>query len=594
MDFFDVLTLLGGIAFFLFGMNLMSLGLEKIASRKLESSLRRLTSNLIKSIILGAGLTVALQSSTAVTVMLVGFANSGLMSFRQAIGIIFGSNIGTTLTSWLLSLVGISEEAGFLLLFKPENIAMITALIGISLSVLSKKQRRKHFGTVLLGFSILMYSMSVMKTAVSGLQEIPQFVNIMTMFTNPVMGVIVGAVFTVVIQSSAASVAILQSLSVSGGITFGMALPIMMGFEIGTCATALVSSVGANKNAKRVAVIHLLFNVLGAVICLIVFYLIDSIFKLGLAQSDVQPFYIAIVQTSSNIITSIFLLPFVKQLEKLVNLIVPDSKHSEKYTLVDERLLLTPSFAVAECNNVTRKMASTAHEIILLSMSLFKKFSESQAEVVSEKESELDKYEDKLGTYLVKLSSKELSDKDSKQVFKMLHSIGDFERLGDHAVNLSNAAKEMYERQIDFSDMAKKELEVLTAAIREILDITMQSFMNDDIELAAKVEPLEQVIDRMITEIKANHIIRLQNGFCTIQMGFVLSDILTNYERISDHCSNIAVTLIEVKENNSFDTHEYLNRLKEEPNSQYIELYKQYKAKYKLPGRNYLEGGKAD
>ncbi|NLB62357.1 MAG: Na/Pi cotransporter family protein, partial [Clostridiales bacterium] len=455
MDLFDIITLLGGLSFFMYGMNLLSTSLEKISSGKLERSLKRLTSNIVSSMALGAGLTIAMQSSTALTVMLVGFANSGLMSFRQAIGVIFGSNIGTTLTSWFTSLVGINSDNTLLLLLKPQNLGLIAALIGLSFAMLSKKQRRRDIGTVLIGFAILMYSMSMMTSSVSGLKDVPQFINLMTMFSNPIMGVLVGAVFTAILHSSAASVVILQSLAVTGQINFGMALPIMMGFEIGTCATALLSSVNANKNAKRVAVVHLTFNVLGAVLCLSLFYLVDYVFKLGLASSAVTPVLIAIVQSSNNVITSVSLLPFIWLLEKIAYLVVPDSKQNEKYTLVDERLLLTPSFAVAESNNVTKRMSEVAKEMIDLSISLFNKYSINVADTVYEKEKELDMYEDKLGTYLVKLSSKELSHGDNNKIFKMLHSIGDFERIGDHAVNLADAAKEIDERQVEFSPMAK-------------------------------------------------------------------------------------------------------------------------------------------
>ena len=579
MDLFSVITLLGGLAFFLYGMHVMSTGLEKMAGGKLERILKRMTSNPFKSLLLGAGITIAIQSSSAMTVMLVGLVNSGIMQLEQTVGVIMGSNIGTTLTAWILSLAGIESENIWIKLLKPENFAPIVALIGIILLMAAKEKKKKDIGVICIGFSVLMYGMELMSAAVSPIAEIPEFQHLLTAFKNPLLGVLVGAVFTGVIQSSAASVGILQALSMTGGITCSMAFPIIMGQNIGTCVTALLSSFGTNKNAKRVVAIHMSFNIIGTALCLSVFYGLNALFRFSFMDSVINPLGIAAAHSVFNIVTTAILLPFSRLLVKLANAVIRDNSESESYTFLDERLLNTPSFAISECNNMTVKMAELARNTIFQSIKLTADYQEKDAETILKNEDKLDLFEDKLGTYLVKLSSKALSDADSKQVSKMLHTIGDFERLGDHAVNILNVAQEIHEKKMSFSDEAEKELRQLIPALKEILEITMTAFESDDVALATRVEPLEQVIDYLIAEIKRNHIERLQTGKCTIEMGFVLSDMLTNFERVSDHCSNIAVAMIEV-DRNSFGTHEYLSGVKSMNDEQFNTCFSAYCEKY--------------
>ncbi len=579
MDLFSVITLLGGLAFFLYGMHVMSTGLEKMAGGKLERILKRMTSNPLKSLLLGAGITIAIQSSSAMTVMLVGLVNSGIMQLGQTVGVIMGSNIGTTLTAWILSLAGIESENIWIKLLKPENFAPIVALIGIILLMAAKEKKKKDIGVICIGFSVLMYGMELMSAAVSPIAEIPEFQHLLTAFKNPLLGVLVGAVFTGVIQSSAASVGILQALSMTGGITCSMAFPIIMGQNIGTCVTALLSSFGTNKNAKRVVVIHMSFNIIGTVLCLLVFYGLNALFRFPFMEAVINPLGIAAAHSVFNIVTTAILLPFSRMLVKLANAVIRDNSESESYTFLDERLLNTPSFAISECNNMTVKMAELARNTIFQSIKLIADYQEKDAETILKNEDKLDLFEDKLGTYLVKLSSKALSDADSKQVSKMLHTIGDFERLGDHAVNILNVAQEIHEKKMSFSDEAEEELRQLIPALKEILEITMTAFESDDVSLATRVEPLEQVIDYLIAEIKRNHIERLQTGKCTIEMGFVLSDMLTNFERVSDHCSNIAVAMIEV-DRNSFGTHEYLSGVKSMNDEQFNTCFSAYCEKY--------------
>ncbi len=578
----SIIMLFGGLAFFLYGMHVMSTGLEKMSGSKLEKVLKQSTSNPFKSLLLGAGITIAIQSSSAMTVMLVGLVNSGIMALGQTIGVIMGSNIGTTLTAWILSLNGIeSSENLFLNLLKPENFSPVIALVGIGMIMLAKRQKLKDIGNIFVGFAVLMYGMVLMGDAVEPLSEMEGFSDMLTAFTNPILGVLVGAVFTGVIQSSAASVGILMTLSLNGQVTFGMAIPIIMGQNIGTCVTALISSIGVNKNAKRVAVVHIAFNLIGSIVGLVLIYGLNLIFHFTFLDNVISPVGIAACHSIFNICTTALLLPFSKQLEKLANLVVRDSKTKEKYTFIDQRLLDTPSFAISECNNRTVDMAQIAKETILNAIHLFDNYDESTCEAILKQEESLDRYEDKLGTFLVRLSSKELSDSDSHQVSKMLHTIGDFERIGDHAVNLLKVAQEIHDKKIQFSHEAKRELSVLTAALKEILDITTRAFSDDDLQLATKVEPLEQVIDELIAKIKFNHIERLQRGNCTIELGFILSDVLTNYERVSDHCSNIAVAMIEV-EHDSFKTHKYLGQLKSDENLEFSLEFNDYKEKYAL------------
>ena len=583
MDIFSVFTLCGGLAFFLYGMSVLSAGLEKMAGSTLQQLLKQMTSNPIKSLLLGAGITIAIQSSSAMTVMLVGLVNSGIMQLGQTIGVIMGSNVGTTLTAWILSLSGIESSNVWVKMLKPESFSPVLALIGIVLIMASKSDRKRSVGSVMVGFAILMYGMELMKDAMSPLADMPEFADILTAFTNPLLGLLVGAVFTGVIQSSAASVGILQALSLTGGITYGIAMPIIMGQNIGTCVTALLSSIGVNRNARRVAVVHISFNLIGSLVFMVAFYGTGMFINYTFLDWAIDPVGIAVIHSIFNIATTALLLPFTKQLEWIANRVVKEGSEEQKVTFVDSRLLATPSIAIAECANKTVEMAKLAKETILQALSLLDKYDEKLGLQVKEREDQLDIYEDKLGTILVQLSSKSLSDADSHQVSKQLHTIGDFERIGDHAVNLWKTAEEIHTKKIQFSAAAQKEIAVLVAALREILEITTRAFAEDDMDLAKKVEPLEQVIDYLITSIRANHVKRLKDGNCTIELGFVLSDLLTNCSRVSDHCSNIAVAQIETAQN-AYDAHQYLNSVKSGSDADFQLAYEAYRARYSLIG----------
>ena len=584
MDIFSLFTLCGGVAFFLYGMSLMSSRLEKLAGGRLEQMLRKMTDNRFKSLLLGAGITIAIQSSSAMTVMLVGLVNSGIMELGQTVGVIMGSNVGTTLTAWILSLSGIDSSSFWLQLLKPEVFSPLVALAGMILRTRNKSGRRRSAGSIMVGFAILMTGMEMMKNAVSPLADMPEFNAILTAFTNPFLGVLVGAVFTGVIQSSAASVGILQALSLTGGISYGVALPIIMGQNIGTCVTALLSSIGVNRNARRVSVIHISFNLIGTAACLAAFYGSDLIFHYAFMDASIDPAGIAMVHSVFNIATTALLLPFSKQLEKLAYVVVKEDKQeTQKFSFIDQRLLATPSVAIAECANKTVDMARLAEDTILKSLSLLGKYDEKTAEEVVGNEDQLDRYEDQLGTLLVQLSGKALSDEDSRNISKQLHTIGDFERIGDHAVNLLKTAQEIHEKDIRFSGQALEELKILLSALRDILRVTTKAFAEEDLPLAARVEPLEQVIDGLIADIKSNHIVRLQKGHCTIEMGFVLSDLLTNCERVSDHCSNIAVAQIETAQN-AYQAHEYLGEIKGGGNTAFQSAFEGYLSRYALKG----------
>lgn len=583
MDIFSIITLLGGLAFFLYGMNVMSQGLEKMAGGQLETILQKMTSNRFKAMGLGIVVTAAIQSSSAVTVILVGLVNSGIMHFGSTIGIIMGANVGTTVTAWLLSMIGIESSNPFIRLLKPENFSLVFALVGIMLIMMSKSTKKKDIGGILIGFAVLMFGMELMSGAVEPLKDMPEFTSILTMFENPIFGILAGAILTGIIQSSSASVGILQALSMTGTINFSVALPIIMGQNIGTCVTALISSIGVNKNARKVSVVHIIFNLLGTLVWLIVFYALNSVFKFAFVNEAITPVDIAVVHSVFNISTTFILLPFTNQLEKIANFVIKKDENEKpvKNDFLDSRLLATPSVAVAECKKLTYKMAQVAQNIIHRSFSLFDKFNEDVETKMFSDEEELDLYEDKLGNYLITISSKGLSDADSRAKFMMLHNIGDFERLGDHALNLYKAAKELNTKKLNFTEDAQKDLLVLRRAAEEIVDNTVNAYINGDMSLAIKVEPLEQVIDKLAAEIKTKHIERLQRGECTIEMGFILSDILTNYERISDHCSNIAVAMIEIN-HGVFDTHKYLNSIKNSNNKEFNESYEMYEAKYSL------------
>lgn len=587
MDIFSVFSLIGGLAFFLFGMNVMSNNLEKMAGGKLELLLKKMTTNPFVSLFLGAAITIAIQSSSATTVMLVGLVNSGIMEFGQTINVIFGANIGTTLTAWILSLSGIESSNVVIQMLKPENFSPIIAFIGVLMIMLCKSDRKKSIGTVCVGFAVLMFGMDLMKNAVSPLAELPQFSELMVKFKNPLLGVVIGTLFTGLIQSSAASVGILQALSMTGSITYGMAVPIVMGQNIGTCVTSMISSIGTNKNAKRVAFVHIAVNAIGTIILLLVLVAVNSFVDLTIADRTVTPASIAMIHTVFNLAITVMLMPCGSLIEKLAVLAVPDKKGSQErktheLPFLDARLISTPSVAIAECEHKTVEMANLSRQTIFDAIALFGNYTEEDAAQIRQDEDTIDLYEDKLGSYLVQLSGKDLSEGDTRKISKMLHSIGDFERLGDHALNLKDAAQEIHEKQLRFSDQAMKELETLTLALSEILTNAVNAFAAGDLNLASRVEPLEQVIDVLIETVKVNHIERLQSGKCTIELGFVLSDILTNYERISDHCSNIAVCVIETQ-HDSYDTHEYLHAIKK--NTDYEGQYQSYLRKYTLPER---------
>ena len=582
MSVFNIITLLGGLALFLFGMSVMSNALEKTAGGKLEKILQKMTDKPIKALLLGAAITATIQSSSAVTVMLVGLVNSGIMQLGQSVGVIMGSNIGTTITAWILSLAGIESDNFFVSLLKPSSFSPIIAFIGIIMMMTSKKTRSKDIGSICMGFAVLMFGMELMSDSMAPLAEMEEFRNIMVMFNNPLLGLIVGIVMTAVIQSSSATVGILQALSLTGGLSYGMAIPLIMGQNIGTCVTALISSVGVSKNAKRVAVIHIYFNLIGTAVLLSLFYGFNAFLDFPFVEKAIAPAGIAIVHSIFNVATTIILFPFGKQLEKLAVKTVKDKEAENKSEFFDDRLLNSPSLAISECRNYTVKMAQLAKNSLLDSISIIGNYNSKTADKIVENEQALDDYEDKLGTFLVKISSRELTKEDSNTVSTLLHCIGDFERIGDHALNMVKTAKEISDKSISFSSEANAEILVATEAIKQILDITVKAFENNDAELALDVEPLEQVIDTLLSEIKNRHISRLTGGNCTIELGFVLSDLLTNYERVSDHCSNIAVSLIQIS-HSVFDTHEYLNDYKTSGGERFTTAFENYKKQYILP-----------
>jgi len=584
MDIFDIFGLLGGLALFLYGMDMMGKALERKAGSKLKTILGNFTSNQFKGFLLGLAVTAVIQSSSATTVMVVGFVNSGIMTLRQSIGIIMGANLGTSVTAWLLSLTGIEGDVFWVQLFKPSTFTPIIAFIAIIMLMMFKNNSKKQdTATIFIGFAILMYGMEFMSDAVSGLKDVPEFTEILLLFSNPLLGVLAGATLTAIIQSSSASVGILQALSITGRVNFGAAIPIILGQHIGTCITAIISSFGANKNAKRAAVIHLCFNVIGMVICLIIFFLVTSFTNLIPVNDPVGPFAVAVIHSSTALISILTQFPFAKNLETLAKIIIPDGKNGkdEDFSLLDERLLSTPTIAIERSRTVTVKMAQTAVKTMKRSFDLLFDYNEKGAVSVREGEDKTDKYEDCLGTYLVRVSSRSMSESDSHEVSKLLHMIGDFERIGDHAVNISESAGEVAEKGLSFSAEAKKELKVMISAVSEILDLSLNAFVNDDLAKAYEVEPLEQVVDALKLQLKSSHVNRLRKNECTIEMGFILSDLLTNLERVSDHCSNIAACMIEVA-HNSLDMHEYIQSLTQQHNEQYNQKFEYYLDKYSL------------
>lgn len=582
MTVFDIFTLLGGLAFFLFGMHIMSSGLEKIAGGKLEIILRKMTDKPIKGLLLGAAVTATIQSSSAVTVMLVGLVNSGIMKLGQTIGVIMGSNIGTTLTAWILSLAGIESDNFFLKMLKPSSFSPIIALVGIIMIMASKREKVKDVGSSLMGFAVLMYGMQLMSSATTPLSESEKFGQMLIYFKNPLLGVLVGLVITGIVQSSAATIGILQALSMTGAITYSMAIPIIMGENIGTCVTSLLSSIGVSKDAKRVSFIHIMIKVIGTVFYLTIYFALDIAIGFTFSDDAASPVGIAVVHTIFNIATTVLLFPFSKFLEKFALKAIKDNGKDEKKAFIDDRLLNSPSLAISECKSKTIFMSRTAKDSLFDSISLLSDYDNKVADRILKYEETLDELEDSLGTFLVKLSSRELSKEDSNTISILLHTIGDFERIGDHAVNILKVAKEISDKGISFSDEATAELKTATDAITEILDITIDAFCHGNATLALEVEPLEQVIDNLLSEIKDRHIQRLTGGNCTIELGFVLSDLITNYERVSDHCSNIAVCIIQIS-NSVFDTHGYLNDYKSSEGGKFVETFELYKEKYNLP-----------
>ena len=560
MTVFNVFSLLGGLALFLFGMDIMGKALEKQAGGQLQKILSKLTDNPLKGFFLGLCVTAVIQSSSATTVMVVGFVNSGIMELHQAIGVIMGSNVGTTVTSWILSLSGLQGDSFWIQLLKPTSFSPLLAFIGILL-YMGKNEKRKGIGTILIGFAVLMTGMSTMSSAVTPLQNEAWFTNLFVRFSNPLLGVLVGAVVTGIIQSSSASVGILQALSTTGVITYGSAIPIIMGQNIGTCVTALISSVGANKNARRAAMVHLYFNIIGVTLFLTVFYGLNLVLDFSFVNTTVTAWGIAVVHSIFNLSATAVLLPFANGLEKLAVMTIPDDAEQENFVLLDNRLLNTPAVAVERARAATADMAELARVGVVQAMSLTHKWDDALAQKVRDEESKVDQFEDALGTYLVKLSSRELSHADSQSVNTLLHTISDFERISDHSVNLLKSAEEIHTKSIEFSKDAREELQVLEGAVQDVLSRTTDAFRKGDLHLAGKVEPLETVVDELVRAIKARHVARLQAGSCSIEYGFVLEDLLTNYERVCDHCSNVAVAQIEVAQD-SFDTHAYLNDLR--------------------------------
>ncbi|MBR5186842.1 MAG: Na/Pi cotransporter family protein [Clostridia bacterium] len=582
MDFTNILALIGGVAMFLFGMSVMGDALEKSAGSKLSSLLDKLTSNPIKGFALGAIVTAIIQSSSATTVMMVGFVNSGVMTLANVIPIIMGANVGTTITAWILSLSGISGDSFLLTMLKPTSFTPILAVIGVVFYLFLKDSKKKDIGLILLGFSVLIFGMDYMTSAVKPLANVPEFQEIMLLFSNPILGMLVGALLTAVVQSSSASVGILQALSATGRVTFGTAFPIILGQNIGTCVTAIISSVGANKNAKRVAMVHLCFNVLGAILAMVLFYTLNLIIGFAFVDSLVDHTTIALIHTFFNLFCTCALLPFCKQFEKLACLLVKDKKGGiDKVALLDDRLLATPSIALERCRQVAINMADISFRSVKKSLTLLKNYDKKLFEEIQQDEDTVDIYEDEIGSYLMKITNKDLSEKDSSEVTKLFHMIGNLERLSDHAVNVAESAQEMHEKKLDFSDVAKRDLAVMLTAVHEIMDNAMMAFVYNDVQVAVRVEPLEEVIDDLQVALRAGHIERLRNGECTIELGFILSDLLTNLERIADHCSNVAGCVIEIANHNSLGMHSYAEGLRR-GDAVYDKYFEDYSNKYRL------------
>lgn len=589
MDFFSILTLIGGLALFLYGMQVMGDGLAKVSGGKLEQILENLTSSKLKAVLLGLCVTAVIQSSSATTVMVVGFVNSGIMKLSQTVGIIMGANIGTTVTSWILSLAGIESSNFLIRLLKPSAFSPILALIGIILLTFTKSSRKKDIGTILLGFAVLMFGMETMSGAVKPLADVPEFTGLLLKFSNPVAGIVAGAVLTAIIQSSSASVGILQALCMTGAVPFSAAFPIIMGQNIGTCVTAILSAIGANKNAKRAAMIHLYFNLIGTVVFMILFYLINTAVHFPFMTQMATPATIAITHSVFNITATILWYPFSNLLVKLACATIRDdhttevvSAEDQEFMILESRFLEKPAFAVEQGRNAARHMEKDSRCALETAFGLIGKYSDEQAEKIEKIEAKIDRYEDELGTYLVKLNNKDLSERDSHSVSIMLHCIGDFERISDHAVNIMESAQELHKKNLSFSEQAGKELQVLMNAVRRIVDVAYEVFDKQDVTLIGDVEPLEEIVDELSKELKRRHVNRLRSGECTIEMGFILTDLLTSLERIADHCSNISVCVTQVREN-LYDTHSHLESLKNEPDDAYFKRLEELQKEYVLP-----------
>ncbi len=584
MDIFSIFTLCGGLAFFLYGISIMSSGLEKIAGGRLERILKKVTSNPIKSLIFGAGITAAVQSSSAVTVMLVGLVNSGIMKLSQTISVIIGSNVGTTITAWILSLSGIQSSNFFIRLLKPESFSPILALIGVIMIMVAKSNRRKNVGTVLMGFAILMFGMEVMSGSMAPLADMPSFRQTLVAFTNPVLGVLVGLVVTMIIQSSAASLGILQALSMVGGITYGMAIPIIMGQNIGTCISAVLSAIGVNTAAKRVSAVHVIYNVLGAAICLPVLLIWNKLFPISFMPADINPVGIAVCHTAFNILAAVIAFPLMKVIEKAAIAVVPDKKEKGKSVLLDDRLLLAPSFAIAECYRQTIKMAEIVEFNFINSTKMLKSYHSKKAEQIKNNEIKIDTYEDKLNAFMLKLSAKELTEEDSNKISQLLLAIGDYERIGDHATYMLKIAEKLKESEKKLSAEAVEELKVIVHAVSEIFMVSFEAYKTDNAKLAQEVEPLEAVIKRIIRKVKNRHIQRLKDGLCTADVSFLFSDLLNDLRRIAAHCGNIATSVIQLQDS-TIDKHEYNHRNKDE-DLEFVSKYEDYKSRYSVSRHN--------
>lgn len=572
--------LLGGLAFFLYGMSAMSGGLEKMAGGKLERTMNKVTSNDFSGFLLGAGITVAIQSSSAMTVMLVGLVNSGILDFSNTFSMIMGSNVGTTLTAWLLSLAGIGDGNFFITLLQPMTFAPILAFFGIAIRMISKSEKKQQMGMIFIGFAILMYGMELMSDSMASVRTLDGFDTFLATLESPIVALIISTVFTGIIQSSAATIGIVQALALAGGITWEMAIPLVLGANIGTCVTALISAVGTNKNAKRVVVMHFSVNVFGSLLCMIIMYVLRG-FGVSILNAEIAMVGVAVIHTLFNTLNTVILLPIKKLLIKFCEIVVPDKEEKAHTVFLDERIFNNIPLAVSECKRLTNEMAEHARDAIANSIDVFNNYNSETVEYIRAQETLMDKYEDKLGTYLVHLSNSELGETVSHQIARMLHSIGDFERMGDHALNICQLAEEMHGKGIKFSADALKEISTVTSAITEILNMTVDSFIKDDGELASHIEPLEQVIDNLKKQLKAKHIARLQKGECTIELGFIFTDLLTNFERISDHCSNVAVYTMQLK-GEKLDTHKYLRKIRHSAVGNFVDDYNMYENKYKV------------